>query len=451
MSTPPSPPIPTSKKRRLSPPSDDTEETTDTKLALLLSLHPKTSLETLLEALLSNNGSVSAASNSLSEPSTKKPNAQPKNQPRKQSLISPLPTPPPRIPLLSFSTSRPSTARQQSSLTRFLSSPTSIISHRPPAKGQTQHFFTPLSIPATIPVELQTSFLPPSLASSLLSELLQESTTFPPPTPFRLFDRNVVSPHTCGFFLRDPTNEARSHAKAYLSYQAIPLASRPYTPSMLRATEMVEEAVNAAISRRFPGKKPWGLTKEPWRTNAALVNRYHGPKEAVGWHTDEVTYLGPMAVIAGLSLGVEREFRVRRMMPGDGKSVEGKVEEKEGQYSIHLPHNSLIIMHPGMQEGWKHCVHPTTKVDMHPTAGETRINITYRCYRESLRPGVTPKCKCKLPMSLRAVFDPEPDPDVPRRYFWNCNSAYLADGDGTGCGYFKWAQFTEDGEPIWVT
>jgi hypothetical protein len=57
--------------------------------------------------------------------------------------------------------------------------------------------------------------------------------------------------------------------------------------------------------------------------------------------------------------------------------------------------------------------------------------------------------KCKLPMSLRAVFDPEPDLHVPRRYFWNCNSAYLADGDGTGCGYFKWAEFTEDGEPIW--
>ncbi|KAI5821321.1 hypothetical protein BZA77DRAFT_299226 [Pyronema omphalodes] len=397
MPTSPFPPIPTSKKRRLSPPPDDTEETTDTKLALLLSLHPESSLETLLEALLSNNGSVSAASNSLSEPSTKKPKPQHKSQPQKQSLISPLSTPAPRIPLSSFSTSGPSTARQQSSLTPFLSSPTSTTSNRPPAKGQTHHFFTPLSIPSSIPVELQTSFLPASLASSLLSELLQESLTFPPPTPFRLFDRTVVSPHTCGFFLRDLTTETKSDAKAYLSYQAIPLAPRPYTPSMLQATKLVEAAVNAAITRRFPGRKPWGLAKEPWRTNAALVNRYQGPKEAVGWHTDEVTYLGPMTVIAGLSLGAEREFRIRRMMgQGDGKGSEGRAEEKEGQYSIHLPHNSLVIMHAGMQEGWKHCVHPTTKVDMHPTAGETRINITYRCYRESLRPEVTPKCGCLL-------------------------------------------------------
>ena len=152
----------------------------------------------------------------------------------------------------------------------------------------------------------------------------------------------------------------------------------------MRATELVEAAVRSAISTRFPQeRKPWGLSKQAWSTNAALVNRYQGPQQSVGWHTDELTYLGPMATIASLSLGVEREFRVRR----------AEAEADEGAYAIHLPHNSLLIMHAGMQEGWKHCVHPAQKVDVHPLAGEVRINVTYRCYRRSLRPELTPRCR----------------------------------------------------------
>lgn len=52
-------------------------------------------------------------------------------------------------------------------------------------------------------------------------------------------------------------------------------------------------------------------------------------------------------------------------------------------------------------------------------------------------------------MTLRAVFSSDPpDPDVPRRYFWNCAAPYRADtGDGNGCGFFEWADFDEDGEP----
>jgi alkylated DNA repair dioxygenase AlkB len=356
-----------SKKRRYSsPPDDDAEESTDTKLALLLSLHPNTPVESLLEILLASNGSVSTASSSLSHP-----------RPSKQ-------------------------ARQQSSLSTFVQHPadTSVTTHkiRTPRKGETLHLYTPDSVASAVcPTELLQSFLPASLATSLLQELLKESKSFPPPLSFRLFEREVTSPHTFGFFLRDPASEEGQ----YHSYQSRPLAARAFSPSMVAATEMVEEAVRAAIARRYPGKRPWGMSNQRWQTNAALVNRYEGAKQAVGWHTDEVTYLGPMSVIAGLSLGVEREFRVRRVAPSEPGRVEGKDEEKEGAYAIHLPHNSLLIMHAGMQEGWKHCIHPASKVDLNPVSGDVRINITYRCYRPSLKPEKTPKCLLCSPEDRR--------------------------------------------------
>ncbi|KAA8908215.1 hypothetical protein FN846DRAFT_898617 [Sphaerosporella brunnea] len=411
----------TNKRRHPSPDLSDSEDSTDTKLAILLSLHPSVALPTLLETLLASNGSVTAASSLLAAPPAKKQ------------------------------------ARQQSSLSKFLQQPLSTSKPlRPPKKGETIHLYTPLSVSASLcPVTLLHSFLPPALATSLLQELLHESNTFAAPQSFRLFDREVTSPHTNGFFLRNPEVEANE----YFSYQSRPLEARPYTPSMLAATQMVEAAVNSLLDARYGAlreNKPWGLSPQPWSTNAALVNRYQGAKQAVGWHTDEVTYLGPMAVIAGLSLGVEREFRVRRMHPSDADkggdpAKKGEERESEGAYAVHLPHNSLVIMHPGMQEGWKHCVHPVNAVDLHPVAGDVRINITYRCYRRSLRPELTPKCKCKLPMMMRAVFGPDPpDPDTPRKYFWTCAAPYRVDeGDGKGCSEFWWAEFDADGEPLW--
>ena len=271
---------------------------------------------------------------------------------------------------------------------------------RPPKKGETIHLYTSAAVSSTsCPAELLQSFFPAALATSLLEELLKESETFAPPATFRLFERDVTSPHTAGLFLRDPTEKDE-----YYSYQSRPMTARPYTPSMRAATAMVEAAVEAAIAARWE-KKPWGLSSARWSTNAALVNRYVGPRQAVGYHTDEATYIGPMAVIAGLSLGVEREFRVRRVhRPGDDEQRESGVEEEaEGAYSIHLPHNSLLIMHGGMQEGWKHCIHPARTVEPHPIAGDVRISITYRCYRRSMRPEMTPKCLLFPCWSLREL------------------------------------------------
>src|SRR4051794_12112810 len=118
---------------------------------------------------------------------------------------------------------------------------------------------------------------------------------------------------------------------------------------------MVEEAVNSEIHLRIEthhnGRKLKYQTPDRWAPNAAFVNCYAGPQQSVGWHSDQMTYLGPRAVIGSLSLGVAREFRVRRILPKDGeKSNAADDSDAEGQISIHLPHNSLLVMHAEMQE-----------------------------------------------------------------------------------------------------
>ena len=120
----------------------------------------------------------------------------------------------------------------------------------------------------------------------------------------------------------------------------------------------------------------------------------------VGYHSDQLTYLGPRAIIGSISLGVAREFRVRKIVARDEQEDEGAPRteraDAEGQVAIHLPHNSLLVMHAEMQEEWKHSIHPATSIDPHPIAGNRRINITYRNYRENFHPKYTPKCKCGI-------------------------------------------------------
>lgn len=71
-------------------------------------------------------------------------------------------------------------------------------------------------------------------------------------------------------------------------------------------------------------------------------------------HCDQLTYLGPRAVIGSLSLGVAREFRVRKIVARDDDDGEQKGNkgiqraDAEGQIAIHLPHNSLLVMHAEM-------------------------------------------------------------------------------------------------------
>ena len=161
---------------------------------------------------------------------------------------------------------------------------------------------------------------------------------------------------------------------------------------MRSVSDKVQAAVNREIAVRikthYPdAKKLCFQSPDRWIPNAAFVNCYAGGAESVGYHSDQLTYLGPRAIIGSISLGVAREFRVRKIVARDEEySREDDRANAEGQIAIHLPHNSLLVMHAEMQEEWKHSIAPAPRIDPHPIAGNKRINITYRYYREAFHP-----------------------------------------------------------------
>jgi hypothetical protein len=154
-------------------------------------------------------------------------------------------------------------------------------------------------------------------------------------------------------------------------------------------------------------------------------------------------------------LGVSREFRVRKIISKDQdepagasttspKKRDDSNADAEGQIAIHLPHNSLLIMHAVMQEDFKHSIAPAQAIDPHPIAKNKRINITYRCYKDALHPKYTPKCKCGIATVLRCVQRKKGNRG---RYMWMCHASYTPGQEG--CSFFQWAEFDDDGDPPW--
>ena len=196
---------------------------------------------------------------------------------------------------------------------------------------------------------------------------------------------------------------------------------------MRRVSARVEAAINDEIAKRiryfYPnGHKLKYQSPGKWRPNAAFVNCYDGGGESVGYHCDQLTYLGPRAVIGSISLGVAREFRVRKIIARDDEALAASKDQRsdgEGQIAIHLPHNSLLVMHAEMQEEWKHSIHPAAAIDPHPISGNKRINITYRHYRESFHPKYTPRCQCGVATVLRCV---QRKKETRGRYMWMCGT-----------------------------
>jgi hypothetical protein len=214
---------------------------------------------------------------------------------------------------------------------------------------------------------------------------------------------------------------------------------------MLKVSLRVQDVVNAEVQRRIAERYPNGKkliyqSPDEWIPNCSFVNCYDGAQESVGYHSDQLTYLGPRAIIGSISLGVTREFRVRRVVGRDDETDDGEPKtasstsrqsidraDTEGQIAIHLPHNSLLVMHAEMQEDWKHSIAPAQVIDPHPIAGNKRINITYRHYKEWFHPKYTVRCKCGIPCVLRCVQRKRGNKG---RYMWMCYSHYTPGNEG---------------------
>ena len=102
-----------------------------------------------------------------------------------------------------------------------------------------------------------------------------------------------------------------------------------------------------------------------WPFNYVLVNRYRDGSDMLGWHADDEADLGESPVLAAVSVGAERVFRVRPR--GGGTSV-GRT----------LGHGSLLLMWGNSQRDYKHCLPRTRR-----PVGE-RLSFTFRSTRSVL-------------------------------------------------------------------
>lgn len=317
--------------------SQTEDDSTEVKLALLASIFPKCTIDLLLDALLASEGSVESAQKEIEY------GLDNKSLPRK--LLKG------RVP------GRQGSMMSFTRISKPLSKPTKMT-----RKGQTVHLYSPEDVSSNTPCSIIHNFLPPEIAESLLSELLQEVPSYGKET-FRVFDRDVESPHTMCFYV-DDWSEAERQRTEYVYNGSHIQDVRHTPPEMKRVSNIVLDAVNEEIKKRMKSHYPHGKklkyqSPKPWAPNTSFVNCYDGGKESVGYHSDQLTYLGPRAVIGSISLGVAREFRVRKIVPRStsfdptdktARKMNDERADVEGQIAIHLPHNSLLVMHAEMQE-----------------------------------------------------------------------------------------------------
>jgi alkylated DNA repair dioxygenase AlkB len=97
------------------------------------------------------------------------------------------------------------------------------------------------------------------------------------------------------------------------------------------------------------------------RFNSVLLNLYRNGRDGMGWHSDDEPELGVNPVIASVSLGATRRFRMRHR------------KHREATIAVDLEHGSLLLMRGATQHHWLHAVPKIAR-----PAGE-RINLTFRC------------------------------------------------------------------------
>ncbi|PVG02855.1 hypothetical protein CPB86DRAFT_696550 [Serendipita vermifera] len=323
------------------------------------------------------------------------------------------------------------------------------------------------------PCTLHHTILPPKLACKLFYAMLREATSWSR-NKWWLFDRLVESPHRTSFYAREiGSNKEAMKEEAQYWYNGRPTPPpNQFLPEMEEACEIIEKIVNEEIRKRPLMPLEWPSTTEhPWRANVAAANCYTGSKETVGFHSDQLTYLGPCPTIASLSLGTSRIFRLREVIPSSEK------DERAAQtFNIPVVHNSLLIMHASCQERFKHCVPPQQSIDafkplfapedfMPTQSGDrdshmdmmppdtSRINITFRFYRPDFRASSIPRCNCGIPTILRPdmknrqpASSNETSDSTTMRYFWMCYAG--AQNEGKGCSFFQILDFDKEGRGV---
>ena len=125
-----------------------------------------------------------------------------------------------------------------------------------------------------------------------------------------------------------------------------------YTYSGTRFEPHPWPAALASVRERLEGELDAGF-------NSVLANLYRDGSDRLGFHRDSEPELGAEPLIASISLGATRRFRLRE-------------RKGRGSFGIDLEHGSLLVMSGATQRNWLHAVPPTARF-----VGP-RINLTFR-------------------------------------------------------------------------
>ena len=98
--------------------------------------------------------------------------------------------------------------------------------------------------------------------------------------------------------------------------------------------------------------------------NCVLINLYRNGQDSNGWHADNEKELGENPIIASVSFGATRTFKLRSM-------------EGTEKYSVALRAGSLLLMGKQVQYQFKHCIPKEPKIT------KPRVNLTFRTILES--------------------------------------------------------------------
>lgn len=150
------------------------------------------------------------------------------------------------------------------------------------------------------------------------------------------FGKTIVEPRLSAWF-----------GEADYSYSGRTVRARPLPSFLLELRTAVERAAN----HRF---------------NSVFLNFYRDGRDSMGFHSDDEPELGENPVIASVSLGATRRFKLE---PKRKRAVESRAFE--------LSHGSLLIMSGTCQHTFRHGVPKSAGVSA------ARINLTFRWTQKS--------------------------------------------------------------------
>ncbi len=147
--------------------------------------------------------------------------------------------------------------------------------------------------------------------------------------PIKIFGKLVMQPRLTACY-----------GEKAVAYSGIIMQIHPWTALLLDVKQRVEQIAGVAF-------------------NSVLLNYYRDGNDSMGWHRDNERELGLQPVIASVSFGAPRIFKLRTY------------KEHDHAISVPLPHGSLLLMQGDSQHIWEHSL-PKSKIQ------EGRINLTFR-------------------------------------------------------------------------